>query len=133
VTNSLLMTIGKIPMSYVYILLTILLTIYSQLVLKFQVVNAGVFPNRSTEKIWFLIRLLANPGVISVYLAWFLASLAWMAALRELPLSYAYPFTSLTFVFILALSGVLFHEAITPPKMIGMSLIVLGIFIGSRG
>jgi len=120
-------------MSYVYVISTVLLTIYSQLVLKWEVVNAGVFPDTSTEKIWFLIRLLANPGVISVYLAAFVASLAWMAALRKLPLSHAYPFTSLTFVLILALSGAVFHEAITPAKMFGMGLIVLGIFVASRG
>src|SRR5882724_1350340 len=98
-----LTTNRDLTMSYVYVTLTILLTIYGQLVLKWQVVNAGAFPDRSREKIWFLIRLLGNPGVISVYLAAFLASLAWTAALTKLPLSYAYPFTSLTFVLVLAL------------------------------
>jgi multidrug transporter EmrE-like cation transporter len=120
-------------MSYVYVSLTILLTIYAQLVMKWEVVNAGVFPDRIAEKIWFVIRLLANPWVMSVYLAAFLGSLTWMAALRKLPLSYAYPFTSLTFVLILAFSVVVFNEAISSVKMIGMSLIVLGIFVASRG
>jgi multidrug transporter EmrE-like cation transporter len=120
-------------MSYVYVLLTVLLTIYSQVVLKLEVVSAGVFPDTSCEKIWFLIRLLARPAIISVYFAAFLASLTWMAALRKLPLSHAYPFTSLTFVLILGISGIVFHETITLAKMLGMVLIVLGIFVGSRG
>lgn len=120
-------------MSYLYILLTILLTVYGQVVLKWQLVKAGILPDTSTEKMWFFIRLLTSPGIISTYLAAFLASLAWMAAVRELPLSHAYPITSLTFVLVLAFSGVLFHEAITPAKVIGMGLIVLGIVVGSRG
>ena len=120
-------------MSYLYIFLTILLTAYGQLVLKWQIVNVGIVPDGVVEKIWFLVRLLARPGIVSTYLAAFFASLAWMAAVRQLPLSHAYPMTSLTFVIVLALSGVLFHEAITPAKMIGMGLIVLGIVVGSRG
>ena len=120
-------------MSYLYILLTILLTAYGQVVLKWQVVRSGILPDTGAERIWFLIRFLARPAIISTYLAAFVASLTWMAAVRELPLSHAYPITSLTFVCVLGLSGVLFHEAITPAKMIGMGLIVLGIFVGSRG
>jgi len=50
-----------------------------------------------------------------------------------LPLSHAYPFTSLTFVLILGVSGIVFHETIALATMLGMVLIVLGIFVGSRG
>jgi multidrug transporter EmrE-like cation transporter len=120
-------------MSYLYIVLTIVLTVYGQIIIKWQVVNAGEFPEASVNKVWFLLGLLLNPWIISAFLSAFLASMSWMAVMTKLQLSYAYPFTSLTFVFVLVLSGMLFHETITLPKAIGMGLIVLGIIVGSQG
>jgi multidrug transporter EmrE-like cation transporter len=120
-------------MSYFYIFLTIILTVYGQIVLKWQVNDAGAFPESSSDKIIFLIQLLANLWVISGFFAAFLASLAWMAAMTKLELSHAYPFMSLNFVFVIILSSLLFHETITPLKLIGLGLIILGIVVGSKG
>ena len=120
-------------MSYFYILLTIIFTVYGQIVLKWQVIGAGDFPEDSSDKIMFLIRLLLKPWVISGFLAAFFASLTWMAAMTKLELSHAYPFMSLNFVFVIILSSLLFQEAITPPKIVGLGLIILGIVVGSKG
>jgi multidrug transporter EmrE-like cation transporter len=120
-------------MSYFYIFLTIVFTVYGQIVLKWQVIGAGDFPAATTDKILFLIRLVLNPWVLSGFLAAFAASLAWMAAMTKLELSHAYPFMSLNFVFVIILSSLLFQETITLPKIIGLGLIILGIVVGSRG
>jgi uncharacterized membrane protein len=40
---------------------------------------------------------------------------------------------SLAFVLVLIFSAVLFHEAITAPKVLGMLLIIVGIVVTSRG
>jgi multidrug transporter EmrE-like cation transporter len=119
-------------MAYIYILLTILLTVYGQIIIKWQVNYAGAFPGGVTDKILFLLRLLLNPWVISSFLCAFLASLTWMAALTKLPLSFAYPFMSLSFVLVMVLSSIYFYEPITIPKAVGMGLIVVGIIIGSQ-
>ena len=118
---------------YLYILGTILFTVYGQLVIKWQVARAGAFPVEATEKIWFLLRLVFNPWVISSLAAAFLAFLSWMAALSRFELSHAYPFMSLAFVLVLGLSALLFQETITVPKALGVAFIVMGIIIGSRG
>ena len=120
-------------MSYFYIFLTIAFTVYGQVVLKWQMIGIGDFPENLLDKVMFLLRLLLNPWVISGFLAAFLASLAWMAAMTKLELSHAYPFMSLNFVFVIILSSLLFQEAITLPKMVGLGLIILGIMVGSRG
>ncbi len=119
--------------SYFYIFLTIVFTVYGQIELKWQVTGAGEFPASASDKILFLARLVLNPWVISGFLAAFLASLTWMAAMTKLELSHGYPFMSLNFVFVIVLSNLLFHEAITMPKMLGLGLIILGIAVGSRG
>lgn len=120
-------------MSYLYISITILLTVYGQLVIKWQVLKAGAFPEDAGEKLWFLLQLLLNPWVISAFLVALLSSVTWMAAMTKLQLSHAYPFMSLAFVFVLIFSNLFFHEPITQPKIIGVLLVIIGLAIGSRG
>jgi multidrug transporter EmrE-like cation transporter len=125
--------LNGVRMSYVYIGFTILFTVYGQIVIKWQAVNAGPLPEGFNDKLLFLINLVFNPWVLSGLAAAFLASLAWMAAMTRLPLSHAYPFMSLAFVLVLFLSAFFFHEPLTWPKIAGMALIVIGIMIGSQG
>jgi len=79
-------------MHYIYILLTIIFTVYGQLVVKWQVSLAGSLPSSGWEKVLFLGKLLINPWVISAMAAALLAGMAWMAAMTKLNFSYAYPF-----------------------------------------
>jgi multidrug transporter EmrE-like cation transporter len=112
--------------------LTIGLTVYGQLVVKWQVVQAGDFPAALGDRLEFLLRLLANPWIISVFAAAAIAALSWMAAMTRLELSVAYPFVAITFALVLILSGVFFDEAITTAKTLGVGLIILGIVVATR-
>ena len=120
-------------MNHLYILLTILFTVYGQIVIKWQVQLAGSFPQDNIEKLQYLTKLLLNPWVISGFACAFLAALSWMAAMTKFDLSYAYPFMSLAFVLVMFFSAIFFKEPITIPKSIGLGFIVLGIIIGSKG
>ena len=120
-------------MSYVYLASSILLMVYCQLVIKWQVTGAGDFPEAPADKLWFLARLLVNPWVISALAAAFLAALSWMAALTRLELSHAYPIMSLSFVLVVLASAWLLHEPLTVAKVAGVVLICAGVAIGSQG
>jgi multidrug transporter EmrE-like cation transporter len=120
-------------MNHLYILLTILFTVYGQIVIKWQVQLAGAFPQDNIEKLQYIIKLLLSPWVISSFICAFLAALSWMAAMTKLPLSYAYPFMSLAFVLVIFLSSIFFKEPVTMNKFLGLAFIVLGIIIGSKG
>lgn len=119
-------------MGYLYIFATIALTLYGQLVIKWQVGRAGAMPEATTDKLLFLSGLVLNPWVLSGFAAAFLASVCWMATLTKFQLSFAYPFMSLTFVGVLLASAFLFSEALTPAKWIGMGFLVVGIIIGAQ-
>ena len=112
--------------------MTIVLTVYGQLVIKWQIIDAGDFPGGWNERIDYLARLLINPWVISVFAGAALAALFWISALTRFDLSVAYPFMSLSFVLVLIFSSVFFHEAITPLKTIGIGLIVAGLVVASQ-
>jgi drug/metabolite transporter (DMT)-like permease len=118
---------------FAYILATVLLSVYGQIVLKWQVAKAGVLPAAISERIVFLISLIWNPWILSSVAAGFLAFLCWMAVMTKFELSYAYPFMSLSFLLVLILSAVLFHEPVTIAKALGITLVMAGIVIGSRG
>lgn len=120
-------------MSYFYIFLTILLTVYGQIAIKWQVLKVGALPEGLADKVSFLLHLLLNPWIVSALAAAFLASFAWMAAMTKLQLSHAYPFMGLTFVVVLLASGYFFNEPVTTLKIVGVALIVLGLVVGSQG
>ena len=120
-------------MNYLYIALTIALTVYGQIAIKMQVMQAGALPSAGADKWTFLLRLLLNPWIVSAFAAAFLASIAWMGAMSKFALSHAYPFMSLNFVIVLLLSGWLFGEPLSPTRLVGVSLICLGTVIAAQG
>ena len=118
---------------YVYVLTTVLLTVYGQLIFKWRIDEAGAVPTGSSERLEFVARLAVNPWMVSVILATLAAALTYGAALTRFELSFAYPFMALSFVLVLLLSGWFFHESVTTLKVVGIVLIVAGIAIGSQG
>ena len=121
------------PFDYLYIVLTIGFTVYGQLILKWRISNFGPFPSGGVEKVKFLIGLLFDPAIFSGFVAAFLASLAWMAAMTKFDLSHAYPFMSLNFVVVLFLSIWLLGEPLTLSKSFGVAMIVIGTVVATRG
>lgn len=119
-------------MSYLYIFGTILSTVASQLLLKWRV---GLYHDVSSTlpgKLQFLGKLLLDPWIIfSLGLA-FLAALFWMLALTKFQLSFAYPFTSLSFILIVIGSVWLFHEPLTAYKLASLGFITIGLVLLSR-
>lgn len=114
-----------------YVLLTILLTVYGQLIIKWQVATAGVVPAEMQSKFIYLCKLILNPWVISSFIAAFIAAMSWMLAMSKVQLSYAYPFMSLSFILVLICSGILFYEPITWQKIVGIIFIMLGVSISA--
>ncbi|MEK8019391.1 MAG: EamA family transporter [Candidatus Parabeggiatoa sp.] len=118
---------------YIAVLITLVLTMYSQLVIKWQVNNAGELPLDGFGKVKFLLILLLNPWVISAIIATFCSGLSWMLAMSKFELSYAYPFLSLIYAFMMVASVVFLNESLTMNKMIGVFFIMIGIIVLSKG
>ncbi len=119
--------------AYAFVAATVLLTVYGQLVIKWQTHKAGEFPQGASARIDYLWHFLRNPWVISSLLSAVIAAFAWIAALSKLELSRAYPFVSASFVLVLISSAIIFGESMTALKLAGAALIVVGLIIGSQG
>lgn len=61
------------------------------------------------------------------------ATVAWLFVLSLMPLSTAFPFYGLGFVFVPCLSWWFLHEPIRPSVIIGGVVIMVGVFITSLG
>jgi multidrug transporter EmrE-like cation transporter len=116
-------------MGYLFVALTVLLTISGQLLIKWQVNLAGPLPAHLDDKALFLVGLVFKPWMVIALCAGFAGTLCWMVALTKLPLSQAYPFTAITFV-IVSLGGAwLFSEPLTLGRIVGVILIAVGIIL----
>lgn len=115
-----------------YIALTLLFTVYGQLVLKWQMGGAGPLPDGGLDKLLFLLRQLLNPWVFSGYVAALLASLTWMAAMTRFELGYAYPFMSLAFVLVMGFGAAFLGEPVSLGKLGGTLLVMTGLVVIAR-
>ena len=118
---------------HAFICSTIAFTVYSQLVMRWQVSSAGQLPADLPGKIHFIISLLFNPWVMSGIVATFFAGISWMLTMTKFEISYAYPFVSLNYVLVLVAGFLLFHESVSAAKLAGSVLVILGIIVIAKG
>lgn len=119
-------------MPLLFVLATVLLTVYAQIILKWRIGVHGDLPDALSPRAVYLAQLFFDPYVLSGLVAGIVAALFWMMALTSLELSYAYPLTSLSFVLVFVLATVIFGESISVWKVIGLVLVVAGIVVTSR-
>jgi uncharacterized membrane protein len=79
-----------------------------------------------------LAAILLQPYVILGLIMYGLSTVFWLVALSRMELSFVYPFISLTYVLVLALSYLVLKESIGLNKVAGTVLIILGLILISR-
>ena len=117
--------------SHAYLLLYIAFTVSSQLIMRWRVGIAGANAPIQTSSA-FIVSLLLTPWVWMAFLATFLAGIAWMLALTRFELTYAFPFTGVSFVLILLAGAFLFGEHVSSARIAGTLLVVLGLIVVVR-
>ncbi len=118
-------------MRYFYIFSTIFFTVYGQLIIKWRITksNWNITTSGFSEMVISYFKFLFDPFIFSGFLSAFIASVFWMLAMTKFKISFAYPFMSLSFVFVLILSAIIFKESITIGNIIGLIFIITGLII----
>jgi len=116
-------------MGYIYIFLTILFTVYGQLILKHRISDITNMPSGISLMIFFIKLIFIDKFVFSGLISAFFASIFWMATLSKFEINYAYPFMALNFLLIFLFSMLFFHESINIYKIIGLFFIIIGVII----
>lgn len=118
---------------HIYIFSTIIFTVYSQIIMRWQVSHSGPLPESLIDKLNYICVLLINPWVITSIISTFLAGVSWMLAMTKFEISYAFPFVSLNYVFILIVGVLFFGEYISFIKLVGCLIVVVGILVIAKG
>src|SRR5262249_49659911 len=118
-------------MSTLLILLSVACSSLAHLAFKVGVnhVDAGVAPGSSRL---FVAAIAGNPFVLGGVMLHAAALGTWLVALRRVDISYAYPFIALGFVLVLALSNWFLDERLNAARLLGVALIIGGVFCVAR-
>jgi drug/metabolite transporter (DMT)-like permease len=109
--------ISRKSLGHVFLAACLLLGMSAQVLLKFATLQMQVPSDTWLSYIWII-------GGLGVYA---LGTGFWVLCLRYLDLSYAYPFTGLTYVFVLGASWLLFDESMSLHRLLGVLAICLGV------
>lgn len=84
----------------------------------------------SVENIWRqLLGILFTPAIFAGFFCFGLSSILWLVVISKWELSYAYPMVALGYVLAVFYGTFLLQETVNLPKLLGIFLILLGIFI----
>jgi len=114
------------------IFVSVSLAVVGQLLLKMGMLRMGKFSLNISTIVQQYARILLNPLVIAGIFSFALSMLVWLYVLSRLELSVAFPFVALNYVLILFASHFLLKETITPLKIMGVAVIVTGVYLVSR-
>lgn len=118
--------------NHAYIFLTIGLTVYSQIIMRWQMSKLGAAPDVMLDKVQFVLAALLRPWILTAVVATFFSGLSWMLALNKFEMSYAFPFMALNFLLVMLAGAAFFGEEITTGKIMGNLLIVAGVVLLAR-
>lgn len=74
-----------------------------------------------------------NPFIVAGYAILIVRGLVWVRILKNIELSFAYPFISLSYIIVLAISHRFFGETITFNQYAGTALITAGVILVGLG
>jgi drug/metabolite transporter (DMT)-like permease len=78
------------------------------------------------------LRIYSSPWVLLGSGLYAVSILFWVYSLSRVPLSFAYPFVSLSYVLVILASRLLLGEAVPPLRWLGVAVICAGILLVSR-
>jgi len=110
------------------ILVTTFLAVGGQLSLKQGMTSVGNIPGMKAL-LKSLARVGTNTWVLTGLALYIFSTLLWMMILTKTPLSFCYPFISLSYVFVIVASRIFFRERIDHFKILAIVLIVSGVVL----
>ena len=119
-------------MGYLYVIFTILFTVYGLVILKWRISDLNWsldMTGGSGKMIVSYMKFLFDPLIFSGFISAFIASVFWMLAMTKFELTYAYPFMALSPALVFIIGIFVLGETFTIGKVLGLLVIMIGIII----
>lgn len=114
------------------ILAGVALNAAAQLLLRQGMLTIGTF-SLDGATLWALLpRVALSPWILAGLTSYVLSVGLWLVVLSRVEVSVAYPMVSLGYVITVLLARVLFNEAVSPQRLLGVLVIMVGVWLVAR-
>jgi multidrug transporter EmrE-like cation transporter len=110
----------------------VLLNAGAQLLLKAGTNSVGVFEYTSANIVPVGWTLATEPHIVGGLTCYVISVVVWIMALSRVEVSIAYPLLSVGYVVNAIAAYYLFGEAVTPMRLAGIAVIIVGVWIVAR-
>ncbi len=114
------------------ILFGVLLNAIAQLCLKLGMEKIGKFGLNLPELTTVFPKVLTAPYIWAGMTCYSVSVLVWLVVLSRVEVGFAYPMVSLGYILTLIFGWWLLNENVTPLRLVGVALIILGVYLISR-
>ena len=118
--------------TFVLLLTGVLLNAGAQLLLKAGANSVGPVSLTTDSLVSASIRFATEPHILGGLVCYAISVVFWIIALTRVEVSVAYPMLSIGYVVNAAAAWALFNEQVTPMRMLGIGIIVIGVWIVAR-
>jgi multidrug transporter EmrE-like cation transporter len=119
-------------LSFALILAGVLLNAIAQLLLKAGTNSVGQFEFSGANVVPIGMKLAFQPYIVSGIVCYLVSLVVWLMALSRVEVSIAYPMLSIGYVINAVAAWYLFGEAVTPMRLAGIGIIVVGVYVVAR-
>jgi multidrug transporter EmrE-like cation transporter len=113
------------------ILISVTLSAVAQILFKYGVTSVGLSNEAGTFET--AIAYLLTPGVIFGLALYGVGTILWLSVLARIDVSQAYPFVGVGFLLTAIFGVMLFGDHLSILRVVGMMIIVCGIYLVARG
>jgi multidrug transporter EmrE-like cation transporter len=110
----------------------VLLNTFAQLLLKAGANSIGRFEFALSHALEIGLKFIANPYILGGMACYAVSLVVWLMALSRVEVSVAYPMLSVGFVLNAVLAWWLLGEPVTPQRLAGIAIIIVGVTIVAR-
>ena len=114
------------------IFISIGLAVAGQLFMKAGMSNYQMGEINLQNSIPQFLKMMFRPLVFTGFVFFLISSFFWLLALSKVPLSFAYPMVSISYVLILFFSWLIFKEQVGSIRWLGAAVIIFGVYLISR-
>ncbi len=118
--------------SFILIVTGVMLNVAAQLLIKTGTNAIGYFEYSRENILPIGWKLATQPHIIGALTCYVVGVVVWILALSRVQVSIAYPLLSLGYIVNAVAAYYLFAEALTPAKLVGMGIIIVGVVVISR-
>jgi len=117
----------------IMILTPITIGVVGQLLLKVGMQNIGTYNLIDKGILLQYIKIYLNPHVFMGLVCYFLSTVFWLYLISRVPLSFAYPMLSISYIMVALAAVFLFGEKVSVINWIGIFVIMLGVVFIAHG